>query len=240
VAPDENLTPAQPAQPASLGQEIVAAEKRDVISTRTDPERLRLIERELRTGFETLGPLGPAVCVFGSARTPRSSPEYERARGVGRALGEARLAVITGGGPGTMEAANRGAQEAGAVSVGLNILLPLEQGMNPYVDVGLTFDYFFTRKLMFVRYSQAFVVFPGGFGTLDEMFELLTLTQTGEAVRHPVALVDSGYWSGLLDWMRDQLLAPGRISPEDLALAKVVDATEEIVAIARSGTVVGG
>jgi uncharacterized protein (TIGR00730 family) len=237
VTSDANLTPAQP---ASLGQEIVSAERRDVISTRTDPERLRLIEQELRTGFTTLGPLGPAVCVFGSARTSPSSAEYERARAVGRALGEVGLAVITGGGPGTMEAANRGAREAGAVSVGLNILLPLEQGMNPYVDIGLTFDYFFTRKLMFVRYSQAFVVFPGGFGTLDETFELLTLTQTGEAVRHPVALVDSGYWSGLLDWMRDQLLAPGRISPDDLALARVADETEEIVAIARSGTVVSG
>jgi uncharacterized protein (TIGR00730 family) len=237
VTPDANLTPAHP---ASLGQEIVAAEQRDVVSTRTDPERLRLIEQELRTGFETLGPLGPAVCVFGSARTPRSSREYERAREVGRALGETGLAVITGGGPGTMEAANRGAKEAGAVSVGLNILLPLEQGMNPYVDIGLTFDYFFTRKLMFVRYSQAFVVFPGGFGTLDETFELLTLTQTGEAVRHPVALVDSGYWSGLIDWMRAHLLAPGRISADELALARVVDETEAIVAIARSGTVVAG
>ncbi len=122
-----------------------------------------------------------------------------------------------------MEAANRGAQDAGVLSVGLNILLPKEQGMNPYVDVGLTFDYFFTRKLMFVRYSQSFVVFPGGFGTLDEMFELLTLTQTGEAVRHPVALVGSDYWSGLLDWMRDQLLEPGRISPEDFELARLAD-----------------
>jgi uncharacterized protein (TIGR00730 family) len=240
VTPDENLTPAQPAQPASLGQEIVAAEQRDVVSTRTDEERLRLIEAELRQGFETLGPIGRAVCVFGSARTAVDSPEYNRAREVGRALGEAGFTVITGGGPGTMEAANLGARDAGALSVGLNIMLPLEQGMNPYVDVGITFDYFFTRKLMFVRYSQAFVVFPGGFGTLDETFELLTLTQTGEAVRHPVALVGSEYWSGLIDWMRDQLLAPGRISPEDLELAKVVDATEEIVAIARSGTVVSG
>jgi uncharacterized protein (TIGR00730 family) len=237
VSPDENLTPAQP---ASLGQEIVAAEQRDVVSTRTDEERLRLIEAELRQGFETLGPIGPAVCVFGSARTAVDSPEYNRAREVGLALGEAGFTVITGGGPGTMEAANLGARDAGALSVGLNIMLPLEQGMNPYVDVGITFDYFFTRKLMFVRYSQAFVVFPGGFGTLDETFELLTLTQTGEAVRHPVALVDNDYWSGLLDWMRDQLLSPGRISPEDLELAKVADTTEEIVAIARSGTVVAG
>jgi uncharacterized protein (TIGR00730 family) len=139
-----------------------------------------------------------------------------------------------------MEAANRGAQEAGALSIGLNIMLPREQGMNPYVDLGLTFDYFFTRKLMFVRYSQAFVVFPGGYGTLDEMFELLTLTQTGEAVRHPVALVGSDYWNGLLEWMREQLLAPGRISADDLELAQVADDVNDIVAIARSGTVVSG
>jgi uncharacterized protein (TIGR00730 family) len=230
VAPDANLTPAEP---ASLGQEIVSAERRDVVSTRTDAERLSLIGEELRLGFETLGSIGPAVCVFGSARTGPSSPEYEHARAVGRALGEAGLAVITGGGPGTMEAANRGARDAGALSIGLNIQLPLEQGMNPYVDVGLTFDYFFTRKLMFVRYSHAFVVFPGGYGTLDETFELLTLTQTGEAVRHPMVLVGSDYWSGLIAWMRDQLLAPGRISPEDLELARVADDVEEIVAIAR-------
>ena len=230
----------EPRPPASLGQEIVAAEQRDVISTRTDPERLRLIEAELRKGFETLGPIGPAVCIFGSARTDPASAEYAHARETARALGEAGLAVITGGGPGTMEAANRGAQDAGVLSVGLNILLPKEQGMNPYVDVGLTFDYFFTRKLMFVRYSQSFVVFPGGFGTLDEMFELLTLTQTGEAVRHPVALVGRDFWSGLLEWIRDQLLEPGRISPADLKLARLADDPAEIVAIARSGTVVGG
>jgi hypothetical protein len=237
VAPDANLTPLEP---ASLGQEIASAERRDVVSTRTDEERLELIGQELRRGFETLGEIGPAVCIFGSARTDPSSPEYQHARAVARALGEADLAVITGGGPGIMEAANRGAQEVGATSVGLNILLPLEQGMNPYVDVGLTFEYFFTRKLMFVRYSQAFVVFPGGYGTLDETFELLTLTQTGEAVTHAVALVGSYYWSGLFDWMRDQLLAPGRISAADLELARVADEVDEIVAIARAGTEVGG
>jgi uncharacterized protein (TIGR00730 family) len=229
-----------PKPPDSLGQEIVSAEQRDVLSTRSDPERLRLIERELRTGFETLAGLGPAACVFGSARTAVDGPEYARAREVGRALGEAGLAVVTGGGPGTMEAANRGAQDAGAKSVGLNIKLPLEQEMNPYVDIGLTFDYFFTRKLMFVRYSQAFVIFPGGYGTLDETFELLTLTQTGEAVRHPVALVDADYWSGLLAWLRAELLAPGRISPADLELFRVADDIDEIVAIARSGTDVAG
>jgi uncharacterized protein (TIGR00730 family) len=234
------VTEVTPRKPASLGQEIVAAEQRDVMSTRTDGERLQLIERELRNGFEKLGPCGPATCVFGSARTPEGAPEYEHARAVGRALGEAGMTVITGGGPGIMEAANRGAQEAGALSVGLNIMLPREQGMNPYVDLGLTFDYFFTRKLMFVRYSQAFVVFPGGYGTLDEMFELFTLTQTGEAVRHPAVLVGSAYWKGLLDWMREQLLGPGRISQEDLELAQVVDDVDDIVAIARSGTVVAG
>jgi uncharacterized protein (TIGR00730 family) len=229
-----------PRQPASLGQEIVSAEQRDVVSTRSDSERLRLIEHELRMGFETLTSLGPAVCVFGSARTPTESAEYRHAREVARALGEAGLTVITGGGPGTMEAANRGAQDAGATSVGLDIKLPLEQKMNPYVDIGLTFDYFFTRKLMFVRYSQAFVIFPGGFGTLDETFELLTLTQTGEAVRHPVAFVGSAYWAGLFEWVRSELLEAGRISPADYELLRVADDADEIVAIARSGTVVAG
>lgn len=229
-----------PRPPASLGQEIVSAEQRDVLSTRTDEERLRLIELELRTGFETLSELGPAACVFGSARTAADSPEYAQAWEVGRALGEAGLAVVTGGGPGTMEAANRGARDAGATSVGLDIKLPLEQKMNPYVDVGLTFDYFFTRKLMFVRYSQSFVIFPGGYGTLDETFELLTLTQTGEAVRHPVAMVGSGYWAGLREWVGAELLEPGRISPGDLELFRVTDDLEEIVAIARSGTDVAG
>ena len=226
--------------PVTLGEEIICAEQRTVRSTRTDEQRLALIERELRTGFETLAGIGPAVCVFGSARTTPDDAEYEWARELGRAIGEAGLAVVTGGGPGTMEAANRGARDVGATSVGLNILLPYEQRMNPYVDVGLTFDYFFTRKLMFVRYSQAFVIFPGGFGTLDETFELLTLTQTGEAVRHPVMLVGEGYWSGLLAWMRSELLGPGRISTADLELARIVEDPAEIVAIARSGTDVAG
>jgi len=226
--------------PATLGEEIICAEQRTVRSTKTDEQRLALIERELRTGFETLAGIGPAVCVFGSARTTPDDAEYGWARELGRAIGEAGLAVVTGGGPGTMEAANRGARDVGATSVGLNILLPYEQRMNPYVDIGLTFDYFFTRKLMFVRYSQAFVIFPGGFGTLDETFELLTLTQTGEAVRHPVMLVGEGYWSGLLAWMRSELLGPGRISTADLELARIVEDPAEIVAIARSGTDVAG
>jgi uncharacterized protein (TIGR00730 family) len=229
-----------PQIPPTLGEELICAEQPKVASTRTDAQRLALIEKELRLGFEKLAGLGPAVCVFGSARTPRDSPEYERAREIGRAIGEAGHAVITGGGPGLMEAANRGAQEAGATSVGLNILLPLEQALNPYCDIALTFDYFFVRKLMFVRYSHSIVVLPGGYGTLDELFEVLTLIQTGEAVDHPVVLVGRDYWSGLLDWVRSELLEPGRISPEDFALGELADETSEIVRIATSGTDVAG
>ena len=226
--------------PPTLGEELICAEVPAVASTRTDEERLALINTELRDGFEKLADLGPAVCLFGSARTPRDTPEYERAREIGRAIGATGYAVITGGGPGLMEAANRGAQEAGATSVGLNIILPAEQAMNPYVDVGLTFDYFFVRKLMFVRYSRSIVCLPGGFGTLDEMFEVLTLIQTGEAVDHPVVLVGADYWSGLWDWVRSKLLEAGRISPEDFAIAELADETDEIVRIACSGTDVAG
>jgi uncharacterized protein (TIGR00730 family) len=221
--------------PATFGQEIIAAEQPAVASTRTDEERLALVERELRQGFETLADIGPAVCVFGSARTGADDPLYARSREIGRAIGETGFAVITGGGPGLMEAANRGASDAGATSVGLNILLPHEQRMNPYVDVGLTFDYFFTRKLMFVRYSSSIVALPGGYGTLDELFEVMTLMQTGEAVDHAVVLVGSDYWSGLLDWVRAALLETGRISPADFGIPELADETSEIVAIACAG-----
>jgi uncharacterized protein (TIGR00730 family) len=234
------MTDSKQQQPATVGEEIIEAETPTVHSTRTDDERLELIESELRAGFEALREVGPAVCVFGSARTQPGDEEYEHSRAVARAIGEAGFAVITGGGPGTMEAANRGAREAGAVSVGLNIVLPFEQAMNPYVDIGLNFDYFFNRKLMFVRYSHSFVVFPGGFGTLDELFEVLTLTQTGESVRHPVVLVGDEYWSGLLTWMQEQLLAGGRISPGDLDLAQSASETAEIVAIACAGADIAG
>jgi uncharacterized protein (TIGR00730 family) len=227
-------------RPATLGEEIICAEAPAVLATRTDEDRLALIDRELRAGFEALGELGPAVCVFGSARTPRDAPEYARAREIGRAIGEAGSAVITGGGPGLMEAANRGAQDAGATSVGLNIVLPHEQALNPYVDIGLSFEYFFIRKLMFVRYSRSIVALPGGYGTLDELFEVLTLIQTGEAIDHPVVLVGRDYWSGLFDWVRAELLEPGRISPADFELAELADETSEIVRIACSGTDVAG
>lgn len=230
----------RPIRPATLNQEVISAELPAVVSTKTDPERLEIIDRELRTGFEKLAGIGPAVCIFGSARTPRDDPEYARAREIGRAIGEAGFAVITGGGPGSMEAANRGALDAGATSIGLNIVLPHEQRLNPYVEIGISFDYFFTRKLMFVRYSRSIVALPGGYGTLDELFELMTLIQTGDAVDHPVVLVGTDYWSGLLDWVRAELLAKGRISAADFAIAVAADDTAEIVAIACSGTEVAG
>jgi uncharacterized protein (TIGR00730 family) len=226
--------------PSTPDEEIIEADRPAVVSTRTDAERLERIQQELVAGFELLGGLGPAVCVFGSARTGPEHPEYVSAREVGRLLGAAGLAVITGGGPGTMEAANRGAQEAGATSVGLNIELPHEQELNPYCDIGMRFHYFFTRKLMFVRYSVARIVFPGGFGTLDELFEVLTLIQTDKAIDHPVVLAGSDYWSGLLDWMRTELLAEGRISPEDFEIPEASDDPAAIVAIARSGIEVAG
>jgi uncharacterized protein (TIGR00730 family) len=234
-----------PRPPTTLDEEIIRAEEARVETTHTNEERIARIARELRIGFETLAHIGPAACVFGSARTPVDDPEYEHARTVGRALGEAGLTVITGGGPGSMEAANRGAQEAGAVSVGLNIELPHEQGLNPYCDIGIEFHYFFTRKLMFARYSQSYVVFPGGYGTLDELFEILTLTQTGKSASYPVVLAGGDehaedYWDGLLAWIRSALLGPGRISPPDIELYVRCNDPAEIAAIAKSGTVAGG
>jgi uncharacterized protein (TIGR00730 family) len=150
-------------------------------------------------------------------------------------LGEAGFAVITGGGPGVMEAANRGARDAGATSIGLNIELPFEEAQNEYVDIGLRFHYFFTRKVMFVRYACAFVVFPGGYGTLDELFEALTLIQTAKIQHFPVVLVDPGHWSGLVEWIRERLLADGRISPHDLALLQTTDDPVEVLEIVRAG-----
>jgi uncharacterized protein (TIGR00730 family) len=226
--------------PATADEEIIYAENASVLSERSEAERLQRIERELVFGFNELGKIGLAICVFGSARIPVDSPEYERARQAGRAIGEAGFAVITGGGPGAMEAANRGAQEAGALSVGLNIELPHEQAINPYVDLGLEFHYFFTRKLMFLRYSEAFVVFPGGFGTLDELFEALTLIQTGKAVDHPVILEGSAFWSGLIDWIRSHPLAEGMLTREDLGQAEVADGVEEVMARLLAGVCATG
>jgi uncharacterized protein (TIGR00730 family) len=214
---------AEPARPVTYDEELLAAESPAIPTTETDAARIERVQRELRTGFDALAGIAPAVSVFGSARTPPGDPRYELGRAVGRALGEAGFSVITGGGPGVMEAANRGAHEAGVPSVGVNIDLPFEQAMNPYVTVPLRFHYFFTRKVMFVRYAIGFVVLPGGFGTLDELFEALTLMQTGRAVDFAVVLMDSGYWSGLLAWARERMLADGMISAADLDLIAVRD-----------------
>jgi uncharacterized protein (TIGR00730 family) len=212
-----------PRSPRTADEEIIAAQEGAVRSTLTDESRIERISEELRTGFDALAHVGAAASFFGSARTPRDHPEYELARETARLAGEQGLAIITGGGPGSMEAANRGAQEANAPSIGLNIELPFEQGMNDYVDLGLTFHYFFTRKVMFVRYASGFVVFPGGFGTLDELFEALTLIQTDKIRNFPVVLVGSDYWSGLLDWARERMLAEGKMAEEDLDLLELID-----------------
>ena len=180
----------------------------------SDPWRALRILGEFVEGFDAMARVGPAVTVFGSARTRPDDPLYETARGIGRRLADAGYAVITGGGPGAMEAANRGCREGGGLSVGCNIELPHEQGMNPYVDLGVEFRYFFARKVMFVKYADGFVILPGGFGTLDELFEALTLIQTGKVRHFPVVLVGRSYWAGLLDWMRDTLLAAGAIADE--------------------------
>ncbi|MBB5936760.1 LOG family protein [Streptomyces zagrosensis] len=196
-----------------------------------DPFRVLRIQSEFVEGFGALAELGPAVSVFGSARTTPDSPEYEAGVRIGRALVDAGFAVITGGGPGAMEAANRGACEGGGVSVGLGIELPFEQGLNRYVDIGVNFRYFFVRKTMFVKYAQGFVVLPGGLGTLDELFEALTLVQTRKVTRFPIVLFGSAYWQGLVDWMRDTLIAQGKASPRDLELFHITDDVDEAVAL---------
>ncbi|MGF1429429.1 TIGR00730 family Rossman fold protein [Kitasatospora sp. LaBMicrA B282] len=197
----------------------------------TDPWRVWRITSEFVEGFGALAELPAAVSVFGSARTPVDSADYASGVAIGRALAEAGYAVITGGGPGAMEAANRGASEAGGLSVGLGIELPFEQGLNPYVDLGLNFRYFFVRKTMFVKYAQGFVVLPGGLGTLDELFEALTLVQTKKVTRFPVILFGSAYWSGLVDWLRDTLVAEGKASPADLELFQVTDEIDDVLKI---------
>jgi uncharacterized protein (TIGR00730 family) len=201
-----------------------------------DPWRVLRIQSEFVEGFGALAELGSAISVFGSARTREGSPEYENGRRIGRALAEAGFAVITGGGPGAMEAANRGAGEAGGVSVGLGIELPFEQGLNPYVDIGVNFRYFFVRKTMFVKYASGFIVLPGGFGTLDELFEALTLVQTKKVTRFPIVLFGTSYWQGLVDWVRSTLVAEGKASPADLDLFHITDHVDEAVALVTKET----
>src|SRR3954471_24011902 len=200
----------------------------------TDPWRVRRIKAEFVEGFGLLAELPRAVSVFGSARTPRDSEYYEASVQLGAALAEAGYAVITGGGPGAMEAANRGASKAGGLSVGLGIELPFEQELNEWVDVGILFRYFFVRKTMFVKYAQAFVILPGGFGTLDELFEALTLVQTRKVTRFPVILFGSAYWSGLIDWVRGTMAEAGTVSAADLDLVHVTDDVDEVVRLIQA------
>jgi len=188
---------------------------------------------EFVNGFEKMSKIGPCISVFGSARTKEDAKYYKLAVEISKNIAEAGYGVITGGGPGIMEAGNRGANLAGGTSVGLNIDLPFEQHDNPYIDddKSLHFDYFFVRKVMFVKYSQGFVVMPGGFGTLDELFEAMTLIQTHKIGKFPIILVGSEFWTGLLDWIKNTMLTHGTISPEDLNLIKIVDTPDEVVEI---------
>jgi uncharacterized protein (TIGR00730 family) len=221
--------PHPPRHPSSLDEELLEAETTAILSELTDAQRLLRIQDELRTGFKTLSHIGKAVSIFGSARTPRDHPNYQAAREMARALGHAGFAIITGGGPGIMEAANRGARDAGVPSVGLGIDLAKEEGLNKWVDVQLDFHYFFVRKVMFVRYASGFVVFPGGFGTLDELFEAATLRQTEKIRYFPIVLIGSDYWAGLLDWLRDSVLAAGNIGLADVTTLKVCDHVKPVL-----------
>jgi len=196
-----------------------------------DPWRVMRIQAEFVEGFGLLAELGIAVSIFGSARSKPDTPEYELATDIAAGLAKAGYAIITGGGPGIMEAANKGAAAANGVSVGLGIELPLEAGLNEYVNVGVELRYFFVRKTVFIKYSQAFVVLPGGFGTMDELFEALTLVATGKITKFPIVLVGSEYWSGLVDWMKTTMLAYGKIGAAELALLHVADDPDEVVKI---------
>ena len=199
----------------------------------TDPWRVLRIQAEFVEGFGLLAELGPAVSIFGSARTQRGTREYLTAEAIAAGLVKSGYAVITGGGPGIMEAANKGAVEGGGVSVGLGIELPMETGLNDYVEVGLEFRYFFVRKTCFIKYSQAFVVLPGGFGTMDELFEALTLVATGKITKFPIVLVGRSYWSGLLGWLQDTMLAEANIGHAEFGLISVADEPGEVVEIIR-------
>lgn len=202
-----------------------------------DPARVARIEAEISAGFDALSRIERAVSVFGSARTKPGSGHFELARETSKALGDVGFSIITGGGGGVMEAANMGARDAGALSVGCNIELPREQKPNAFLDISLTFEHFFVRKLMFVRYASAFVIVPGGFGTLDEMFEALTLMQTGKIDHFPVVLMDREHWDGLIDWLRERLVAGGMLTPDELHLIHLADSPSEAVEIVLSETI---
>jgi len=212
-------------------QQLLQQEGADASFLKTDTWRALRIMGEFVEGFDALAAVGPAVSVFGSARIGRGDPSYRMARSLARKLAKHGYAIITGGGPGIMEAANRGARDAGGVSVGCNIELPFEQGLNEFVTLGMEFRYFFVRKTMFVKYAEAFCIFPGGLGTLDELFEALTLIQTGKVRHFPVVLFGKAYWSGLIDWMRVTALEGGKISPEDLTIFTITDDVDEAVSV---------
>ncbi|GAA2952920.1 TIGR00730 family Rossman fold protein [Streptomyces enissocaesilis] len=217
-------------QPGTTDQRLLDSDG-DTGWVHTDPWRVMRMQAELVDGFGALAELPPAISVFGSARTRPGTPDYEAGVELGRGLAEAGFAVITGGGPGAMEAANKGARDAKGISVGLGIELPFEQGINAHVDIGVNFRYFFVRKIMFVKYAHGFVVLPGGLGTLDELFEALTLVQTRKVTRFPIVLFGTAYWGGLVDWLRDTVIAEGKASEKDLLLFHVTDSVEEAVAL---------
>lgn len=222
--------------PRTSDEELLEAETLAIAELYDDAARVARMARELEHGFTALADLGPAVSVFGSARTAPDDPQYVAAREMGRRLAAEGYGVITGGGPGIMEAANRGAKEGGGVSVGLGIDLPHEQRLNPWVDLGLQCHYFFTRKIMFVRYAQAFVVFPGGYGTLDELFEAETLRQTEKIRWFPIVLFGSDYWGGLVDWLRGPVLGEGKVSREDVDKLQVTDSIDRVMELLAQRT----
>src|SRR5215211_9172613 len=231
---EEEFRRTHPRPPTTSDEELLEAETAAIVSQFDDGARTKRIHDELQTGFDQLSHIGKAVSIFGSARTPRTDPMYAKARETAAALGGAGFSIITGGGPGIMEAGNRGARDAGATSIGLDIELPHEQFENPYVDIALGFHYFFARKVMFVRYASAFVVFPGGFGTLDELFEAATLRQTAKIRHFPIVLFGSAYWAGLVDWLLEQVAAAGNIAPEDAECLIVTDSVAEVLRVVQA------
>lgn len=221
-----------PREPQTLDEELLSAEWPQVVTELTDEQRVERISAEVEMAFRALAPVEDGITVFGSARRGPGTDEYERTRELTRRLaGEVGATVLTGGGPGLMEAANRGAREGGGRSVGLTIDLPFERGGNAYLDLEVAFHYFFVRKVSFVRYSNAFVAMPGGLGTLDELCEVLCLVQTEKIRRYPIVLYGTEFWCGLVDWLRDRVVADGLMSPEDMDLFTVTDELDEVVRI---------
>jgi uncharacterized protein (TIGR00730 family) len=234
------LHSAHPEPASTLDEELLGADIASVLSTETDESRVQRMSDELRAGFEQMRDVRRGVAILGSARTLPDDPDYLLARETARRLGKAGFTIITGGGPGTMAAANRGAREGGALSVGLRIDLPYEQNMNPWVDLEVDHHYFFTRKVMFVRYSSAFVAMPGGFGTLDELFEALTLIQTRKVRYFPLVLMGGDYWRGLLDWMQDKMIGEGKVGAQDVSLMRVTDDPGEVVELVSAAAELQG